>query len=188
MVDDALFSDPNWNIPDNFNLSVIDYDAAVDLFGVSTNKTDLTHMKNNGTKLMVYHGLGDSLISSEHTYLYYDSVKRDMNTNLDPFFRFYPISSMDHCYTGEGPWYVGGPVQYSVDGALSINPKDSVLMKMVEWVEGGSAPNSLLGYTLVNGTVHGSRYHCRYPYQTVYKGKGHDPKSLSSWTCDDHMV
>ncbi|KAF3902310.1 Tannase [Orbilia brochopaga] len=186
----VVYSDPSWTVANNFTLDTIELDSQLDPYGLATNKTDLSYLKNNGTKLLVYHGLSDGLITSESTYRYYESVSRDMDlqsSQLDSFFRFFPVSSMDHCYTGEGPWFVGGPVQTAVNGSLAIDPKDGVVMKMVRWVERHEAPETLLGYTLVNGTVHGSREHCRYPRKTVYKGYG-NPNLPSSWTCSDAFV
>ncbi|KAK6529413.1 Tannase and feruloyl esterase [Arthrobotrys megalospora] len=181
----ALFNDPAWNMATDFNLNVIDRDFRKDLFEVSTNKTDLTNAKNNGTRILMYHGLSDGLITSENSYRYYERVSRDMglpSSQLDEFYRFFPISGLDHCYTGDGAWFVGGSVQYSPAGALDIDPSDSVLMTMVKWVEEGIAPNTLMGRKLVGGVVQGARAHCKHPLKTTYKGVG-DPNLPSSWEC-----
>ncbi|KAK6346613.1 Tannase and feruloyl esterase [Orbilia brochopaga] len=184
----AIYSDRSWTVANNFTLDTVAYANQLNLYGINTDKTDLTSLNNNGTKLLVYHGLTDGLISSEGTYQYYDDVVRDMGLRppqLDNFFRFFPVSGLDHCYTGEGPWFVGGPVQTAgVPGAMDIDPSDGAIMKLVKWVERGEAPETLTGYTLVNGTVHGKREHCRYPSKTVYKGSG-DPNLASSWKCSN---
>ncbi|EWC46455.1 hypothetical protein DRE_04398 [Drechslerella stenobrocha 248] len=187
---DVLFNDPSWTIANNFSLATIDYDMQVDKYGVGTNKTDLSALRDSGGKLLLYHGLVDGLITSELSYHYYGNVVRDMGARpeeLDQFFRFFPISGLDHCFTGEGPWFVGGPVQTDVRGALNIDPEQGALMKLVRWVENGTAPETLMGYKLINGTVHGKREHCKYPKKTVYRGVG-DPDLPSSWKCSDAFV
>ncbi|EPS41107.1 hypothetical protein H072_4946 [Dactylellina haptotyla CBS 200.50] len=181
----ALYNDPSWSVAADFNLNTYDYDMKKDLFGVSTYKTDLTDLRNSGTKLLQYHGLSDGLISSENTITYYNDVSRTMglkSSQLDDFYRFFPVSGLDHCYTGDGAWFVGGPVQYSAPGALSIDPSDGALMTMVNWVEQGIAPVTLMGRKLINGTVMGERAHCKYPAKQTYKGTG-DPDVASSWEC-----
>ncbi|KAF3932344.1 Tannase [Dactylellina cionopaga] len=187
----ALFNDPTWNIADDWNLGVFDYDMAKDLFGVSTSKTDLTDMKNNRTKLLMYHGLSDGLITSENSIKYYNDVSKTMGlppSQLDEFYRFFPISGLDHCYTGDGAWFVGGPVQVAVAGALDVDPSDGVLMTMVNWVENNDAPETLTGRKLVNGAVVAEKAHCRYPAKTTYKGNGLNPSLASSWECNTAQV
>ncbi|KAK6353948.1 Tannase and feruloyl esterase [Orbilia blumenaviensis] len=181
----AVFNDSNWSLHANFSLDAVDYDYQKDLFGIGTNKTDLTDAKNKGTRILMYHGLTDGLVTSENSYRYYEDVSRDMglpSSQLDEFYRFFPISGLDHCYTGDGAWFVGGSVQYSPAGALDIDPSDSVLMTMVKWVEQGIAPETLMGRKLIGGTVQGARAHCKHPLKTTYKGVG-DPNLPSSWDC-----
>ncbi|KAK6335101.1 Tannase and feruloyl esterase [Orbilia javanica] len=181
----ALYSDPNWTIANDFTLDTYDDDFQTNPADVSTSKTDLTDAKNNNTKILMYHGLTDCLISSENSYLYYESVSRDMglpSSQLDPFFRFFPIAGMDHCYSGQGAWFMGGSVQYGPAGALDVDPSDSVLMTMVKWVEQGIAPETLTGRKLVNGVVTGEKAHCKHPLKTTYKGTG-DHNLASSWEC-----
>lgn len=181
----ALYNDPTWTIQNNFTWDTVDYDMQQDLFGVETAKTDLTDAKNNNTRILMYHGLSDCLISSENSYRYYESVSRDMglpSSQLDEFYRFFPISGMDHCYSGDGAWFVGGSVQYGPAGALDVDPSDSVLMTVVKWVEQGIAPDTLMGRKLVDGVVTGAKAHCKHPLKTTYKGVG-DPNLASSWEC-----
>ncbi|KAK6511714.1 Tannase and feruloyl esterase [Arthrobotrys musiformis] len=181
----ALYNDPTWTVQNDFNWNVVDHDFQQDLYGVGTDKTDLTDAKNNNTRILMYHGLADCLISSENSYRYYERVSRDMglpSDDLDEFYRFFPISGLDHCTGGDGAGFVGGSVQYSTPGALNVDPADSVLMTMVKWVEQGIAPETLTGRKLVGGVVTGARAHCKHPLKTTYKGTG-DPNLASSWEC-----
>ncbi|KAF3182707.1 Tannase and feruloyl esterase [Orbilia oligospora] len=181
----ALYNDPTWTIQNDFNWDVVDHDFQQDLFGVGTKKTDLTDAKNNNTRILMYHGLTDCLITSENSYDYYEGVSRDMglpSSQLDEFYRFFPVAGLDHCTSGDGAWFVGGSNQYTSAGALDIDPADSVLMTMVKWVEQGIAPDTLMGRKLVGGVVTGEKAHCRHPFKTTYKGVG-DPNLASSWEC-----
>ncbi|KAK6510551.1 Tannase and feruloyl esterase [Arthrobotrys conoides] len=181
----ALYNNPTWTIANDFNWNTVDDDFQQDLFGVGTDKTDLKAAKNKKTRILMYHGLADCLISSENSYRYYESVSRDMglpSSQLDKFFRFFPIAGLDHCTSGDGAWFVGGSVQYSTAGALDVDPSDGVLMTMVKWVEQGIAPDTLMGRRLVGGNVTSEKAHCRHPLKTTYKGVG-DPNLASSWEC-----
>ncbi|KAK6526019.1 Tannase and feruloyl esterase [Arthrobotrys megalospora] len=184
----ALYSDPNWDLATDFTLDVVDDDLR-DVYGLDTYKTDLSDQQGNNTKVLMYHGLTDGLISSENSYKYYDDVSRAMglkSDELDEFFRFFPVSGLDHCSTGDGAWYVGGPLQFTTPGALE-RAGDSALMSMVKWVEDGIAPETLKGRKIVNGAVVSERNHCRYPRKNKYKGSG-DPNLASSWECSSEQV
>ncbi|KAF3908351.1 Tannase [Arthrobotrys entomopaga] len=186
----AIFNDPSWTLANNWTVATTEYTRKKNLHNVQTFNMNLTALKSRGTKLLHYHGTADCLISSENSYDYYNGVSRTMglkSSQLDEFYRFFPISGMDHCYTGNGAWYVGGPVQYDTPGALDIDPNESVLMKMVEWVEKGEAPEKLVGKKLVDGKVLGERGHCKYPAKTKYKGSG-NPDLASSWTCENSQL
>ncbi|KAK6501440.1 Tannase and feruloyl esterase [Arthrobotrys musiformis] len=185
----ALFSNPDWSISSDFNLDVVDKDLE-DQYGLETYNTDLSYQKGNRTKVLLYHGLTDGLISSENSYEYYNDVSRTMgltSKEMDEFFRFFPIPGLDHCFTGNGAWYVGGPVQFETPGFLALDPSDSALMSMVKWVEDGVAPDILKGRKIVDGVVVSEKNHCKYPKQNIYKGSG-DPNLASNWKCNSELV
>ncbi|KAF3903461.1 Tannase [Dactylellina cionopaga] len=182
----AIYNDPNWSFARDFNLDIVDQTLDDDLFGASTSKTDLSQFRSLGKKLITYHGLSDGLITSENSYMYYNSVTRNMSLpsgELDEFYRFFPISGLDHCLGGKGAWYIGGPSQTDIPGATLISPQDGVLMKIVNWVEKGVAPETILGLKLdASGGVLGQKEHCKYPAVASYKGTG-DPNLKESWVC-----
>ncbi|KAK6342791.1 Tannase and feruloyl esterase [Orbilia javanica] len=180
----ALHNDPEWTIPANWTLETVEKDLE-DHYGLNTYNTDLSYQQGNGTKVILIHGLTDGLVTSEISYQYYDDVVRTMNLKsqeIDEFFRFFPIPGLDHCFNGEGAWYVGGPFQYYNTEAWMFDASDSVIMTMVKWVEEGIAPETLTGRSFVDGAVVAEKHHCRYPYESKYKGSG-DPNLASSWEC-----
>ncbi|KAF3931254.1 Tannase [Dactylella cylindrospora] len=181
----AVYNDPSWDFRENYSLDVADHVNELDPFGISTNNPDLSGFQASGGKLLVYHGLSDGLITAENSYRYYESVGRNMSLpsgQLDSFYRFFPISGMDHCYGGSGAWYVGGPLQIAFPGATQIPADGGVLMGMVRWVEEGVAPETVTGFKFGTTGIVGVREHCKWPKQAKYKGTG-DPDAKENWEC-----
>ncbi|KAF3932571.1 Tannase [Dactylellina cionopaga] len=151
------------------------------------NKPDLSRLQSSGHKLLVYHGLEDDIVTAEASYLYYDAVAKNMSlpsSQLDGFYRFFHLPGANHCYSGRGAWYVGGPDQVgSYPETTSISFEEGVLMKMVKWVEDGVEPETLRAYKIGESGLEGAKDHCRYPFQSNYKGAGLDPNLSTSWEC-----
>ncbi|KAI1335067.1 tannase and feruloyl esterase [Xylariaceae sp. FL0016] len=146
---------------------------------------DLTAFADRGAKLLTYHGQQDPIISSEISNRYYDHASRTMNkpsAELDPFYRFFRISGMEHCSGGPGATFIGN----EGDAVASLDPSENVLMAMVQWVEEGVAPETITGTAYVNQTKSlgedFKRVHCRYPLRNRYTGTG-DGKDTDGWEC-----
>lgn len=146
---------------------------------------DLSKFASRGSKVLHYHGSEDFLITSLNSNRYYDHVSRTMGkptAELDEFYRYFRISGMSHCAGGPGATFIG----QQAPSTASLDPSENVLMAMVQWVEQGTAPESIIGTAYVNGTkslgVDYKRAHCKYPLRNVYSGTG-DVKDPSSWKC-----
>ena len=142
--------------------------------------SNLGKMLNRGAKLMVYHGTSDPVFSFNDTVSWWESVKTIFGGNTDRFVRLYPIPGMSHCS--------GGPAADQFD---MIDP-------LVNWVEKGTAPNSVVAKArgtgtssiaaLVNAEVPASwapdrsRPLCPYPTVATYIGSG-DLNQASSFIC-----
>ncbi|RVD89048.1 uncharacterized protein DFL_000071 [Arthrobotrys flagrans] len=182
----AIFNDPNWDFHTQFNLQMVMDVQALDPFGASTWK-DLTKLKQSGHKLLTYHGLQDGVINSENSYRYYEYVSRSMaltSTELDSFYRFFPIPGASHCHSGTGNWYIGATSQVGrVLGATNIPTEEGVLMSMVKWVEQGIAPERIVGRNInaQTGVQSSIKEHCKWPKKNVYLGG--DPNAKESWGC-----
>lgn len=67
-----------------------------------------------------------------------------------------------------------------------MNSQNNVLLRMVDWVENGNAPETITGTKFVNDTpalgVDFSRDHCKYPLRNfcVDPANYQDP---ASWKC-----
>lgn len=160
------------------------YADELDPANISTWNGDISAFRAKGGKLQTYHGLADPAISSENSARYYNHVSETMNllhTDLDDFYRFYRISGMSHCFGGVGAWEIG---QSSSD--VPATASHNILFSLIDWVEKGRAPDTILGTKYINDTkslgVRFQRNHCRYPYRNKYIGG--DPNVPSSWNCE----
>lgn len=155
-------------------------------FGFNTYEGDLSDFKSRGGKLIHFHGQMDQLLDSTVSDTYYDHVSETMEASpsqLDEFYRYFRVSGLRHCAGGPGASNLGQGIGSPPPGA---GPEDNVVAKIVEWVEGGKAPDTLRGTKFVNDDptqgVEYTRQHCRYPLRNVYQGEG-DSKDESSWKC-----
>jgi len=118
---------------------------------------DLSTFRNAGGKLLIWHGLADPAISPIGTIAYYQAVQDQMGgaKATQKFARLFLMPGMAHCAGGEGP---------SSFDALSA---------IVEWVERGKAPDSLLT-TQPSGSTNPVRSLPAYPYplMATYNGTG----------------
>ncbi|KAF3933782.1 Tannase [Dactylellina cionopaga] len=170
----AIYNDANWTVDNDFNLDAVEHADKIDPYGISTWK-DLTQLKKSGGKLLTYHGLMDGLISSENSYRYYEHVSRSMSlpsAQLDEFFRFFPISGLDHCVRGSGSWYIGAPAQFETQNATGIEREGGVLMSIVRWVEDGKAPEKIVGWSVPEGW---KKEYCKWPARNMWSQRG--------WVC-----
>jgi feruloyl esterase len=103
---------------------------------------------------------------------------------LDEFYRFFTVSGTGHCGGGDGAHVIG----QASDEVSSYDPKENILMAIVDWVENDNAPETIIGTKYVNDTqslgVEFKRAHCKYPKRNQYKGTG-DPHAIESWECVD---
>jgi feruloyl esterase len=135
------------------------WDQSLEEYGlvIGTDNPDLTDFRNRGGKLIVWHGWADQLITAEGTIDYYNRVTQRMGgaKSTAEFLRFFLAPGVGHCGGGAGPTPTGQ------------------LEAMLEWVEDGKAPETLLATRRdQSGTVTRSRPLCQYPLVAKYKGSG----------------
>ena len=104
------------------------------------------------------------LIPSGNAKSLYNLVSRTLGmSTLDPFYRLFLIPGMDHCEGGIGAVDIG----QSSRAHKSNDPSKNVLLALVEWVERGIAPDTIIGSSR-DGKE--QRMHCRYPQKSVWDG------------------
>ncbi|KAK3067695.1 tannase [Teratosphaeriaceae sp. CCFEE 6253] len=146
----ALLNSTTWTA-DQLNADYAALASEIDPHGISTWKGDLSAFQAQGGKILHYHGQADSIITSENSPRYYDHVSTTMGLppkDLDAFYRFFRIGGMDHCAGGVGAWQIGQSGA-STAGA-ELDAQHNVLLRMVEWVEQGQAPETVTGVKFVN--------------------------------------
>ncbi|HEY4066612.1 MAG TPA: tannase/feruloyl esterase family alpha/beta hydrolase [Burkholderiaceae bacterium] len=142
-----------------YPLSAMQWDA--------TTATDLSTFKGRGGKLILYHGLSDAAFSANDTIAWYTAMGTAMGGTPQNFSRLFLVPGMNHC--------TGGPATDSFD----------VLTPLVNWVEKGTAPDSLPAsastpsYFSVTART---RPLCAYPKTTHYAGTG-DVNSAANFSC-----
>jgi feruloyl esterase len=177
----VVYNNSNW---DHSTWTLADAAAAdaQDPFQISTFNGDISGFQKAGGKVLHYHGLEDPIITSDSSKAYYKHVADTMSlspSELDQFYRFFPISGMSHCSPGTGAGSIGqGSTTYVGD-----DPQDNVLMAMVQWVEKGIAPEYVRGSKKSsNGTIEYRRKHCKYPKRNRYVGPGKYTDE-NAWKC-----
>jgi feruloyl esterase len=129
--------------------------------------TNLGILKNRGAKMVVYQGTSDPIFSSDDTTAWYEGLRTANGGDASNFARFFRVPGMNHCSAGP-----------STDQFDMLTP-------LVNWVEKGQAPDSVLARArgagssgAVNADVPAtwsparSRPLCAYPKVARYKGSG----------------
>jgi feruloyl esterase len=130
---------------------------------------DLTRfLVQNDGKLILYHGWSDFSAAPEPTLDYYQNVvsttfEGDLEAARDRT-RLFMVPGMGHCRGGPGP-----------------NAWDK-LPPLVEWVEKGKAPDSIVATHRTDGVVDNERPLCPYPEQAVYTGPAGGANDSANWT------
>jgi len=128
------------------------------IYGMSGSIEGISHYLNQGKKLIVYHGWDDPLVQPYVSVRLFNSLRETAGAGAANA-RVYMIPAMQHCGGGQG--------------ATNIN----LLGGMINWVEGGVAPDDSL---VAQGSGF-TRPVCAYP--KYYKYTGGDPNNASSFTC-----
>ncbi|KAI9167813.1 putative feruloyl esterase [Paramyrothecium foliicola] len=134
---------------------------------LGTDNPDLTSFRDNGGKLLSWHGLADQLLPAATTIRYREEVEALMggNSQVNDFYRLFLPPGIAHCIGGHGPW-----------------PSDS-LSSLIRWVEEDMAPEALHGPAGTWRSKPRTRIICPYPWVDRYDGKG-DPDDSGSYFCD----
>ncbi|KAJ7436085.1 tannase and feruloyl esterase [Mycena galericulata] len=147
----------------NFGLKAVAFWDSINPGGIATFDGDLSAFRNRGGKFLTYHGRRDPLISSTNSKRVYDLISHTLSLPLlDDFYRLFLIPGMGHCSGGLGPTSFGQSQGLNLVNDSSHN----ILLAMVDWVEGGIGPATIIGSDAANAT----RTHCRYPMRSVFNG------------------
>ena len=91
--------------------------------------TNLVRLKSRGAKVLVYHGVSDAIFSVNDTTAWYEGLRAANQGDASDFARLFRVPGMAHC--------AGGPSTDQFD----------MLTPLVDWVERGQAPESVVART-----------------------------------------
>ena len=180
----AGFNGPNFTLTSNVDTllaavqaSSATYTEPALSFMTPPNPSDLSALKTRGAKLILYHGTSDPIFSSDSSTAYYEGLRSTNDGDASNFARFFRVAGMNHCS--------GGPATDQFD----------MLTPMVNWVEKGQPPDSVIATARGTGNAGGvnvdvpatwsagrTRPLCPYPQVAKYKGSG-DIESAASFQC-----
>jgi feruloyl esterase len=196
-----VYNNTDWDWKTFQGETTVEYVDSINAGDAAALSFDLSEFRNNGGKVILYHGLADPTIPTGSSILYYQSVQEAMfpsgaSGNIDDFFKFYLIPGMAHCGSSTvAPYYIAaaGQVVSTAQGHGFSTPgyvdtKHDVFLAMMDWVEQGNAPQELIATKWNNDTLEDGlsmqRPLCPYPQRSQYDGQG-DWHQASSWTCVD---
>ena len=171
-----VFDDADWDFR-NFDFDA-DLEYALEKVGpaVDSDNPDLRPLRDNGGKLIVYHGWSDPDISPLASIDYFERVvdviaddirapnwDSAMDSTQD-FFRLFMVPGMGHCSGGPGP------------------DRFDALSALENWVERDIAPESIIASKIQDGEVVRSRPLCVYPEVASYNGSGSTDEA-ANFTC-----
>jgi feruloyl esterase len=131
--------------------------------------TDYRKFRAKGSKLIVYTGGADPVFSANYHLNWYRRLvaRNDGLERTQKFARLFVVPGMNHCG--------GGPSTSQFDAFAAV----------VNWVENGVAPDSILATAPPQGTPWPGRTRplCPYPAIARYKGDDLDPNVAASFEC-----
>ena len=108
---------------------------------------DLNPFRSRGGKLIVYHGWNDPAIPAPNTVNYYNQVVATMGgAKADSFLRLFMLPGVQHCDGGPGPDTFGQSAAWTDD-----DPKHNARLALENWVENGTAPDTLIAAKTTEG-------------------------------------
>jgi feruloyl esterase len=115
---------------------------------------DLSKFNKRGGKLLMTYGWADSILQPMAGVNYYEQAVAKNGPVTQDFFRLFMVPGMAHCGGGIGP------------------DRHDPMTAMVNWVEKGKAPDSMVASRVVDNQVVRTRPLCPYPQVARYSGQG----------------
>jgi len=115
---------------------------------------DLSKFKKRGGKLLMTYGWADTILQPMMGVNYYEQATAKNGADTPDFFRLFMVPGMAHCGGGVGP------------------DRNDAVTAMINWVEKGQAPSTIIASRVVNGEVVRTRPLCAYPQVARYTGTG----------------
>ncbi len=127
---------------------------------------DLSKFRQRSGKLLMTYGWADAILQPMAGVNYYEQALGKNGPGTTGFFRLFMIPGMPHCSGGACP------------------DQHDPVTAVVEWVEKGKAPESILARQVEKGKVVRTRPLCPYPKVARYSGEG-SIDDASNFSCVD---
>ncbi len=130
--------------------------ALLDAWGeqADANNPELEAFRVRGGKLIMTYGWADAILQPQMGVNYYERAVEVNGPDTPDFFRLFMLPGMAHCAGGVGP------------------DRHDAVSAIIDWVEAGQAPDSMLASKMENGEVVRTRPLCPYPEVARYSGQG----------------
>jgi len=178
----------DWNWRDfDFNRDMPIVDARLDPILNDATRGSLAAFAARGGKLIVFHGLADTLVAPGQSVGFFDRHARQMGGAgvLADSARLFLAPGMMHCGGGTGP--------DAFNTTLGIPPRppsdDSqhdMFSALIAWADRGEAPDRIIATRFASedvGEIDMQRPLCPYPQRAVYRGTG-STSAPSSFRCE----
>ncbi|MBZ5575853.1 MAG: tannase/feruloyl esterase family alpha/beta hydrolase [Acidobacteriia bacterium] len=143
----------------DYDYQTFDFDRDLHLLNYWSTQADaknpsLSKFRKRGGKLIITYGWADTILQPMMGVNYYEAAVAKNGEDTPEFFRLFMAPGMAHCGGGIGP-----------------DRHDSVTA-VVDWVEKGKAPDSMVASRVVNNQVVRTRPLCPFPQVARYSGQG----------------
>ncbi|KAK7738567.1 hypothetical protein SLS53_006087 [Cytospora paraplurivora] len=194
-----VLNDSNWDWNTYDDSLVWEADAADPGSPTADHYEAFEAVKESGSKILMYHGMSDGIISTRSSNIFYSRVADALGgyDQLRDWFRLFLVPGMQHVdktpTAVNAPWYFAGANSqaqlgtdiYSVPGFEDA--EHDALLALMNWVENNVTVDSFIATTWnspydPSSGVYRQRPICPYPQKAVYDGTG-DVDAASSWSC-----
>lgn len=161
-------------------------DARLDPIVNDATRGSLDAFAARGGKLIIYHGLADTLVAPGQSIAFYERQAAQLGggRNLADSARLFLAPGMMHCGGGTGPdafnATLGIPPRPPADDA-----KHDIFSALIAWTDRGEAPDHVIATKFSaedTGEIAMQRPLCPYPRRAVYRGSG-STRSASNFIC-----
>lgn len=177
-------ADWDWKTFD-FDRDMAAVDARLDPIVNDATRGSLAAFAARGGKLILYHGLADTLVAPGQSVAFYERHAADLGADkLAQSARLFLAPGMMHCGGGAGP--------DSFNGTLGIPPqppsydaKHDIFSALIDWTDKGNPPDHIIATKFASedkGLVAMQRPLCAHPKRAVYRGWG-STASAASFRC-----
>jgi hypothetical protein len=167
--------DFDWTTVSPDEYAQVAQDGSRNIADVTDTFGNLDTFRANGGKLLTFVGMNDQLIMPRGVVHYYRQMASRYSNHGQPdfkrlqdFYRLFRGPGVAHCAGG------AGPQPQNLFGAL------------VNWVENGVAPDTILAQNTSGGVVTRTRPLCPYPQTAVYSGSG-STNDAANFSCGGNL-